>query len=84
MLCEAMIGLKESFPLMQSNTHLKSRETLPLNQNNFPNQGRSRSPYKIFGSGSLQKGLAPAPNTDNTSFRLMWSEETLPLNLHDL
>ena len=25
-----MIGLKESFQLMYSNTHLKSRETLPL------------------------------------------------------
>ena len=26
-----MIGLKESFQLMYSNTHLKSSETLPLN-----------------------------------------------------
>ena len=29
-LCEAMKGLKESFRLMYSNTHLTSRETLPL------------------------------------------------------
>ena len=29
-LCEAMIGLEKSFELMYSNTHLRTRETLPL------------------------------------------------------
>ena len=29
-LCDAMIGLEKSFPLIYSNTHLITRETLPL------------------------------------------------------
>ena len=33
LLCEAMIGLKENFRLIYSNTHLRTRETLPLSHN---------------------------------------------------